>query len=105
MLKNAGFGWLLAYLPLSIAYSAVDSVLRVPRSARASALLWNLRHLRETMRLRREVQAQRKVSDRQISPLFARNWFAPQSLTARMEGNVHLHGLRRPGPLTKGVSI
>lgn len=36
------------------------------------AWFWNGLHLRETWRLRREVQARRRVSDRELRPLFAR---------------------------------
>jgi hypothetical protein len=60
------FRYLLPYLGLAF----VDLMIRGPRRAKLSALAWNFRNFSDTMQRRREVQAKRKVLDRDLWALF-----------------------------------
>jgi hypothetical protein len=55
-----------AYLLMAVA----DIVVRGPRMAKISALAWNARNLRDTLRRRAEVQSKRIVRDRDLWSLF-----------------------------------
>ncbi|MCC7427033.1 MAG: glycosyltransferase family 2 protein [Alphaproteobacteria bacterium] len=80
MLKNAGPMLLLQMLAGYLLYSAADLVTRPDRSAKLRALWWNLTHLGETVRLRRQSQALRKVPDSVVAALLAPRWFPPRPL-------------------------
>jgi GT2 family glycosyltransferase len=83
LLKNYGTRRLIRYVPAYLAYALVDAVARRPRGAKFAALWWNVRMLNDTLRLRRGVQATRRVSDRDLTPLFERAWFPPTRLAGR----------------------
>ncbi|MFA9445113.1 glycosyltransferase family 2 protein [Egicoccus sp. AB-alg6-2] len=78
LLKNYGFARLLLVVPLYFLVG-VAKVLGFLLTRRVSdawqtvrAWLWNVLHLRETLRLRREVQASRRRGDRELRELFGR---------------------------------
>ena len=89
MLKNYGAARLACYLPAYLAYSVVDLLVRAPRAAKLRALAWNAGALGDTLARRAQVQATRRVSDRQLEPLFSRRFFPPVPLANRR---------RRPTP-------
>lgn len=72
ILKNADCMMLVTMLPRHMALciaASVDALINgAPGRMRSimDAVLWNVRHLRDTLRFRREVQASRRVSDRAI---------------------------------------
>lgn len=78
LLKNYGPVRLLGVVPMFFLVGVLK-VLGFLLTRRVSdawqtlrAWLWNLRHLRETWRLRRRVQAERRVADKELRPLFSR---------------------------------
>jgi GT2 family glycosyltransferase len=83
LLKNWGMGRIIRYVPPYLAYALVDAVARRPHGAKFAAVWWNVRMLGDTLRLRRLVQASRKVSDAELAPLFERAWFPPTRLAGR----------------------
>lgn len=54
-----------------------DAMVRGPRWAKLNAFAWNLRHLPDTLRRRREVQSKRRVRDRELWSLFERGIRGP----------------------------
>ncbi len=82
--RNYGPLRLAAVLPLYALFSAADLALRPPRGAKVRALMWNLRNLLETLRLRERTQRGRRRSDRALAPLFSRRAFPPERLAARL---------------------
>lgn len=83
VLKNAGARLLVGMLAGYLAYSIADLILRGARVAKARALLWNLRVLPETLRMRRAVQALRKVEDPRIASMLAPRWFPARPLAGQ----------------------
>lgn len=83
LIKNWGMGRLVRYLPAYLVYAVVDAAVRRPRRAKVRALLWNVHRLGETLRLRRQVQALRRVTDRELLPRFEHAWFPPTRLDGR----------------------
>lgn len=83
LLKNAG-GW---HLPLMLGgyalYTLADLALRAPRAPKWRALAWNLSNLRETLALRRQVQAGRIVPDADVLSRGSRRWWPPSRLAGR----------------------
>jgi GT2 family glycosyltransferase len=92
LLKNYSTPRLLAYLPPYLIYAIADAILRAPRAVRWRALLWNLTHFGDTLRLRKEIQAARRVTDRQLDSMISPGWLPPERLTERMERVRHLYG-------------
>lgn len=68
---------LIRYTSIFLLLSLADSILRPPRKEKFSALLWNLKVRRDTLRRRRWVQSHRTVSDREIWPLFQKGFRGP----------------------------
>lgn len=83
LLKNLSLARLLGTLPLYIAYSAADGLLRPPRWAKAKAWGWNLRYLRQTLGLRRLIQRNRKCAERDVAQLMSPRWLPPTRLAER----------------------
>ena len=69
-LVNYEFHNVLRYVVPYMFMAAVDVLLRGHRGAKLNAFVWNLRHLSDTLRRRREVQSKRKVRDRDLWNLF-----------------------------------
>ena len=76
-LVNYGAASLLRYTSVFAALSLADAVVRGPRHAKLSALGWNLKVLADTWKRRRWVQSRRRVSDRELMPLFRSGVFGP----------------------------
>jgi GT2 family glycosyltransferase len=70
MLVNYGAGSLLRYTAPFLLLSILDALARPPRWSKLLAVPWNLRHLPDTLRRRREVQRLRTVDDRDLWELF-----------------------------------
>jgi len=83
VIKNYSCGRLLRYVPPYLAYSWMDVLVRRFRLAKLKALLWNLRMLPDTLRVRRAVQATRRRSDDELAKLFSRSWFPPTPLAGK----------------------
>lgn len=83
ILKNAAGLQLPLMLAAYACYSAADLVLRQQRRAKLRALGWNVRHLHETLSLRRAVQGARKVNDAGVLALGSGAWFPPSRLDGR----------------------
>jgi GT2 family glycosyltransferase len=83
LLKNASLSRLAWMLSSYLAYTGVDLVLRGHRLAKLRALAWNVDQFGETLRLRREIQSYRRVSDRIVFSRGSRRWFPPQPLRGR----------------------
>ncbi|MEC9374092.1 MAG: glycosyltransferase family 2 protein [Planctomycetota bacterium] len=87
VLKNYSLPRLLLYTPLYLAFSAIDLV-RPPRRAKARALLWNLRHLPDTLRLRARVQRARAVPDRHVLRLIDRRLLPDRTRRGRHQSAI-----------------
>ena len=83
VLKNASGTTLSWMLPATLAYAAADLLLRAPRKPKLDALVWVLRTLRATLRLRRAIQKRRTVPDAAIFALGSRRWLPPTRLAGR----------------------
>ena len=83
ILKNASPLNLPVMLAAYGAYSLADLALRAPRSAKLRAVAWNVARLRETLGLRRAIQAKRAVSDSQVFRHGSRRWLPPTRLGGR----------------------
>lgn len=81
-IKSLGLARLVPFLFVSTAYGLLDAALNHPRRARLRALWWNLRHVRETWRLRQAAQAMRRVPDDVALAGIDRRCFPPQRLRA-----------------------
>ena len=72
LLKNYGFQSLLFTLPLSVLFELVTAAtalaLRQPKISKAcvEALTWNLKNMPDTVQARIQVQAMRRISDRDV---------------------------------------
>lgn len=78
LLANGGAGLLAVYLPVHLAFTLTDSVLRRGRAARLRALWWNVRNVRGTLARRRIAQQRRTVPDSDL--LFADRLFPTSCL-------------------------
>lgn len=85
LIANAGGGMLLRYLPVYLAYAIADLVVRGRARPKLRALWWNIANLRGTLRRRFEINALRRRSDADLSPLYAPTLFP----------EVRLNGMRR----------
>jgi GT2 family glycosyltransferase len=94
LIANSGPRGLLLHLPIHLAYAAVDAALRPPRAAKLRGVLWNLTHLRGTMRRRREIMRLRRRGEAELAPLFADTLFP----------KVRLAGMRRRPNRAQSVS-
>lgn len=79
-LVNYEFSSLLRYGSIFVLFSILDAIAFSPRRPKLRGLLWNLVHLRNTLRRRRIVQLQRRLRDRDLWFLFepglrGRGWF------------------------------
>lgn len=83
LLKDASGRTLPAMLARYALYTGADLLLRGHRRPKLAALAWNLRHLRETLAMRRRVQALRRTPDREVFALGSRRWFPPSPLHAQ----------------------
>jgi hypothetical protein len=64
-------------------------LLHRPHAARLQALLWNVREIGDTWRLRRLAQQGRTLPDRVAIAPFLNNWFPPQRLGGLRRRAVH----------------
>ncbi|MEJ2754835.1 MAG: glycosyltransferase family 2 protein, partial [Gammaproteobacteria bacterium] len=88
ILKNAS-GWrLITMLALYGGYTTVDLFARGPRKPKLKALLWNVRYLPETWKLRKIVQSSRRRSDRDLLPWRHCRWFPPEPLAGQARRTV-----------------
>jgi GT2 family glycosyltransferase len=78
--SGASLPWRVAAYGL---YSMADLLLRGQRGARLRALLWNLRELPVTWRLRQQTQAQRRIGDSDVFAVTSGRWFPPTPLGRR----------------------
>jgi len=83
MIKNAAGAHLPWMLAGYLSYTLADLALRAPRRSKLAALMWNLRNLRETLALRRAVQATRTITDREVFALGSGRWFPAVPLAGR----------------------
>jgi GT2 family glycosyltransferase len=79
-LKAFGSRRLTRWLPAAILHALADAALHAPRAARWRGLVWNLRHLVQTLELRRKAQALRRVPDEEAFRHVALCWFPPTRL-------------------------
>ncbi|MBI4719037.1 MAG: glycosyltransferase family 2 protein [Planctomycetes bacterium] len=91
LLSNYGWRQLVLYLPPYLAYAVIDSFARRPRRSKLRALLWNLAALPDTLRRRRIVQRQRRVTDGLLRHLFSARWFPPETVRTRHQRQHALH--------------
>ena len=84
MLKNYSRLSLAKYLPLYMAYSLVDVILRAPRAAKMRAWMWNLAVFPDTWAKRKEIQRRRQISDSRIAHLFSPRFFPREKLQKRI---------------------
>ncbi|MEM7363417.1 MAG: glycosyltransferase family 2 protein, partial [Pseudomonadota bacterium] len=66
LIKNASRWSLPVRLIGYLGYSAVDLVVRSQRQAKFSALMWNIKNVRETLELRHQIQRQRVRTDTDV---------------------------------------
>jgi GT2 family glycosyltransferase len=88
-LKCLGWGWLTWFVPATLAYGIADALLHRPHAARLQALLWNVREIGDTWRLRRLAQQGRTLPDRVAIAPFLNNWFPPRRLGGLRRRAVH----------------
>jgi hypothetical protein len=101
MIKNWGAAQLPLRLAIYFAYSVVDILFRSQKNAKLYAWWWNLKHLPETLRLRRAIQSSRVVADRELLPLFSSRLFPPVRLKDRRLYSASPAG----GPSVEGNSV
>ncbi len=83
LLRNAAMPALIGALGAYLAYSLLDLIWRAPRWPKLAALGWNLRRWRQTLALRGQTQAQRRVPDAAVFALGAGRWLPPTPLGNR----------------------
>ena len=81
LIANARARHLIWALPVLVAYSVADAVLRAPRGPKWRALGWNISHLSATF-ARRRALAPLRAHDDALGKLFAETWFP----TVRLDG-------------------
>lgn len=85
LITNAGPAMLAVYLPLYLGYALADALLRGRSRPKLRALAWNIRNLPGTLARRRQLNAMRRRSDRELASLYA----------PRLFPKTRLGGLRR----------
>jgi len=83
VVKNYGLSYLCTFGVAAFAVTLLDSLLRAPRMPKLQAVLWNISALPSTLRERGTIQNSRRITDRELAPLFARTWFPPTRLAGR----------------------
>jgi GT2 family glycosyltransferase len=83
LLKNYSTASLAKYVPMYLAYSLVEVVVRPCRRERLKALGWNVRWLRDTLRERQRVQRLRGRADRDLRGYFSRRLVPATTLARR----------------------
>lgn len=68
------------WVPAAILHALADAALHAPRGARWRGIAWNLRHLGQTLELRRKAQALRRLPDEEGFRHMAPRWFPPTRL-------------------------
>ncbi len=88
-LKSLAPARLAVFLAANVLYGLADAMINPPRGARLRAMGWNLRHLPQTLALRRQAQAQRRVRDKAALSLLASRAFPPRRLAGLRRWPVH----------------
>lgn len=89
LLRNYGLFSLLRNIPLYLAYTGADLLLRGQRRVKFRALSWNARNISRTITLRRKTQTSRVVTDKSLTPLFSRRLLPRKTLKARRAVGTH----------------
>lgn len=89
LLRNYGLFSLMKNLPLYLAYTGVDLLLRGQRFVKLRALSWNARNIMRTSTLRKKTQSTRVVTDKHLSPLFSQRLLPRKTLKARRAVGTH----------------
>jgi len=79
-LKSFGWARLVWFVPASVIYILLDAIVHRPRQARLRALVWNLRHVGETWRLRQKTWECATRPNRAVMALLSSRWFPPKRL-------------------------
>lgn len=83
LIKNYSFPRVFSYGVASIAITLADGLLRAPHAPKLKAVAWNFLNLGSTLHARRSIQAHRRHSDRELSPMFTQAWLPPTRLAGR----------------------